>query len=165
MDHRSHPYTCWHSNCKLTYTYHFLLHEFQFAHNIFTHIYIHDNDKFASKLITWIQPERVGSSRMGCPHGSAFHRTGKARSATSTTSYENTQICWRQFIGHHTHQKNKQRGQRGVSHHGFQQRCGWGCAQHNIFHGHSVEQQRGVEENIKGRSARGGKIGEMSRQC
>jgi hypothetical protein len=42
---------------------------------------------------------------MGCPHGSTFGRTGKARSAASTTSCENTQICWRQFIEHHTHRK------------------------------------------------------------
>jgi hypothetical protein len=27
------------------------------------------------------------------------------QSATSTTSCENTQICWRQFIEHHTHRK------------------------------------------------------------
>jgi hypothetical protein len=50
---------------------------------------------------------------MGCPHGSAFRRTGKARSAASTTSCDNTKIRWRQFIEHHPRRKNKQRGQRG----------------------------------------------------
>jgi hypothetical protein len=53
----------------------------------------------------------------------------------------------------------------GVSHHEFRRRRGWGCAQHNIFHGHSVEQPKGVEENSKGHSARGGKIGALSRRC
>jgi hypothetical protein len=48
---------------------------------------------------------------------------------------------------------------------GGQRRREWGCAQHYIFHGHYVEQPRGVEENSKGRSARGGKIGALSRRC
>jgi hypothetical protein len=40
-----------------------------------------------------------------------------------------------------------------------------GCTQHYIFYGHSVEQPRGIEENSKGRAARGGKIGALSRRC
>jgi hypothetical protein len=31
--------------------------------------------------------------------------TSDAQGVTSTTSCENTQICWRQFIEHHTHRK------------------------------------------------------------
>jgi hypothetical protein len=89
---------------------------------------MHNIDRSLNKLIHKIpseQPGRIETSHMGCPQGSVFRRTGKARSATSTTSCENTQFCWRQFIGHHTHRKNKQQGQRGISHHGFRWRRGW----------------------------------------
>ena len=34
-----------------------------------------------------------GFSRMDCPQGSTFRRTGKARSAASTTSCDNTKHC------------------------------------------------------------------------
>ena len=42
-----------------------------------------------------------GFSRMDCPQGSAFRRMGRARSATSTVSCENTHVCWRQTIEHY----------------------------------------------------------------
>jgi hypothetical protein len=107
--------------------------------------------------------------------------TSDAQGVTSTTRCENTQICWRQFIEHHTHRKIKIENSGGFSprfstasrmgcarqraHGGRRRGCERGCAQHYIFHGHSIEQPRGVEENSKGRSARGGKIGALSRRC
>jgi hypothetical protein len=49
----------------------------------------------------------------GCPHGSTFHRTDKARSATSTTSCDNTQKFIVGSTWNITLLENKQQGQRG----------------------------------------------------
>jgi hypothetical protein len=43
------------------------------SHTTYSHTHIYMTmTNFASRSITWIQLERVGTSRMGCPHGSAF---------------------------------------------------------------------------------------------
>ena len=65
-----------------------------------------------------------GFSRMDCPPGSAFRRMGRARSATSTVSCENTHVCWRQTIEHYKRKKNSE-DSGGVSHHEFRRRD-WG---------------------------------------
>jgi hypothetical protein len=69
----------------------------------------------------------------------------------STTSCENTQICWRQFIEHHTHQKINIKDSGGVLTTGFDGVADGAAQRAQYF-------PRTFRRTAKGRSARGGKI-------
>jgi hypothetical protein len=86
--------------------------------------------------------------------------TSDAQGVTSTTSCENTQICWRWFIEHHTHRKINIENSGGFSprfstasrmgcarqraHGGRRRRRGRSCLQHQAFHRHFVEHSQSM---------------------
>jgi hypothetical protein len=72
--------------------------------------------------------------------------TSDVQGVTSTTSCENTQICWRQFIEHHTHRKINIENSGGFSPR-FSTASRMGCARQRAHGGRRRRAVHGAPQN------------------